>query len=510
MKSPSSSPKPQFSSTTTNFIPTLLLDPSPPPPPPTSSRTVDDVWREIVAGNIPPDCKEEAPDDDLMTLEDFLVKAGAVGEDDNDDDDDDDEVKMPMPMPMPLTQRLSSGGSMFAYDPVYQGGGMESLEVVGFGNGVEGGVGGGSGGGRGKRGRAVSEQLDKAAQQRQKRMIKNRESAARSRERKQAYQVELESLAIKLEEENDRLMKEKAEKRKERYKQLMEKIIPVVEKRKPPRLLRRVYLSDLNRKCSVMTVRIFITMSIFSIFFFFFLLLKPSHSTTLIVDGSSEWKNPTVSIGDSIIFKHKQHYNLYIFKNQKAFNLCNFTQATLLTNPNTASYTWHPSRPGYFYFSFNNGSLKACQDSQKLAIKVSFSSSEEEGALPPSSQGSANAPQHSPTIIEGAPGPSSGGEVASTPSFPWPFRPGQAAASPPALSPVTVPLVPEKSGGGGGMPFINSNPAVPLPTGEVDSATIRPLPTSSAHQGQVVMIGFHIAVLHSMVALLLLLLLGVN
>lgn len=36
---------------------------------------------------------------------------------------------------------------------------------------------------------------------------------------------------------------------------------------------------------------------------------------------------------------------------------------------------------------------------------------------------------------------------------------------------------------GGGIPFINSNPAVPLPTGEVDSATIRPFPTS-AHGGR--------------------------
>uniref|UniRef100_A0A2P2QB72 Uncharacterized protein n=1 Tax=Rhizophora mucronata TaxID=61149 RepID=A0A2P2QB72_RHIMU len=32
------------------------------------------------------------------------------------------------------------------------------------------------------------------------------------------------------------------------------------------------------------------------------------------------------------------------------------------------------------------------------------------------------------------------------------------------------------------MPFINSNPAVPLPTGETDSATVRPLPTSGQHQ----------------------------
>jgi hypothetical protein len=44
----------------------------------------------------------------------------------------------------------------------------------------------------------------------------------------------------------------------------------------------------------------------------------------------------------------------------------------------------------------------------------------------------------------------------------------------------TVPtLMPDK---GGGIPFINSNPAVPLPTGEIDSATIRPLPTSGHHK----------------------------
>ncbi len=30
------------------------------------------------------------------------------------------------------------------------------------------------------------------------------------------------------------------------------------------------------------------------------LLLQPSHSATILVDGVSEWKNPTVHIGDSI------------------------------------------------------------------------------------------------------------------------------------------------------------------------------------------------------------------
>ncbi|KAG4910620.1 hypothetical protein JHK82_056640 [Glycine max] len=227
----------------------------------------------------------------------------------------------------------------------------------------------------------------------------------------------------------------------------------------------------------------------FPILFLFLLpsLFKLSHSTTILVDGSSEWKSPTVSIGDSIIFKHKQHYNLYIFKNEKAFKLCNITQATLLSNP----YTWHPSRPGFFYFTFHNGSLKACQDSQKLAIEVASS---------------AMAPEHSPVAT---PAPSSGGEVPSSPSFPWPFRPGQEASSPgpapqaqaQAGSPVTIPLVPDK---GGGMPFINSNPAVPLPTGEVDSATIRPLPITSGHQEQVMIgsFGLHIA-LHTMALLLL-------
>ncbi|KAK7279818.1 hypothetical protein RJT34_24876 [Clitoria ternatea] len=210
----SPSPNPQFTATN-NFMPTA------------STKTVDDVWREIVAGDRR-ECKEELPDD-MMTLEDFLAKAeaGAVDE----EDDNDGEIKMPLP----LTETLSGG---FSFDPLpttpFQG--LESVEgsVVGFGNGVE----VVEGGGRGKRGRPVMEQLDKAAQQRQRRMIKNRESAARSRERKQAYQVELESLAVKLEEENDKLLKEKAERKKERYKQLMEKIIPIEEKQRPTRLHR--------------------------------------------------------------------------------------------------------------------------------------------------------------------------------------------------------------------------------------------------------------------------------
>ncbi|RZB85853.1 hypothetical protein D0Y65_026093 [Glycine soja] len=184
----------------------------------------------------------------------------------------------------------------------------------------------------------------------------------------------------------------------------------------------------------------------FPIFFFTLLplLFHYSRCTTVIVDGSSEWKNPTVHIGDSI-----------------TFDLYNFTQATLLTNPNIASYTWHPSRLGFFYFSFNDGSLKACQASQKLAIKVittvATTTTPHASAMPPA--------------------PFSD-EVSPSPLFPWHYNNPLHAASPgpsPSTS-VTAPMVPYKSSC---MPFISSNPAVPLPTDEVDSASsIHPLPTS--------------------------------
>ena len=85
-----------------------------------------------------------------------------------------------------------------------------------------------------------------------------------------------------------------------------------------------------------------------------------------------------------------------------------------------------------------------------------------------------------------APPVSSGGSVSSSPAYPWPFRPRELTSpspAPSAILPAMSPMVPDK---GDGIPFINSNPAVPLPTGEVDSTTIRPLPTSG-HEEQVLM-----------------------
>ncbi|XP_022894330.1 bZIP transcription factor 46-like isoform X1 [Olea europaea var. sylvestris] len=64
-----------------------------------------------------------------------------------------------------------------------------------------------SGGLRGRKGPA----LEKVVERRQKRMIKNRESAARSRARKQAYTTELEAEIAKLKEENQGMQNKQAE-----------------------------------------------------------------------------------------------------------------------------------------------------------------------------------------------------------------------------------------------------------------------------------------------------------
>ncbi|XP_050107844.1 G-box-binding factor 4-like [Malus sylvestris] len=229
-----SNPTPMTDATLLNAQITLLdssaeINSSTAPPPP---KTVDEVWREIVSGECRKECKEEVPDE-MMTLEDFLARAGAVEENDIKD--------FPLAPPPPETERLSSGVFSFDQIPLSPFGSIDTVEgsIVGFGNGAD-PAGSGGGVGRRKRGRAVMEPMDKASQQRQKRMIKNRESAARSRERKQAYQDELESLAVRLEEENEQLLKEQAEQTQARLKQLMENIIPVVEKRRPPHVLRRV------------------------------------------------------------------------------------------------------------------------------------------------------------------------------------------------------------------------------------------------------------------------------
>ncbi|KAL2894256.1 Early nodulin-like protein 1, partial [Bienertia sinuspersici] len=209
---------------------------------------------------------------------------------------------------------------------------------------------------------------------------------------------------------------------------------------------------------------------------FFFVLLVVLHRVncaSVVVDGVTQWKDPTANIGDSIIFKHRNLYNLYIFRTKEAFSSCNFTQAIPLSNLNSTTYTWHPSRIGNYYFGFYNTTNIPCKQGQKLSIRIiSITTTTPQPQPQPHSPAPAMQPPETPG--------SSGGVVSSSPAYPWPNQPrekeesGSASPGPTYTSVGISPAMPMPSTS---IPFINSNPAVPLPTGEVDSATIRPLPT---------------------------------
>lgn len=129
---------------------------------------MDEVWKEIVSGG---DQRRDPATDHEITLEDFLSKSGAVC---------DDDLRVPV---------ISEPVGGYAVDstlnnnqlqiPSQQ---LEGPMVGGYASGIDGRI---VGVGRGKRRAVVEEPVDKATQQKQRRMIKNRESAARSRERKQ-------------------------------------------------------------------------------------------------------------------------------------------------------------------------------------------------------------------------------------------------------------------------------------------------------------------------------------
>ncbi|XLU51441.1 hypothetical protein S245_046255 [Arachis hypogaea] len=210
---------------------------SPPPPP----KTVDDVWKDMILTHSHRDSTHHNHHPfEEMTLEAFLSKNAAVT-------DDDVTAVAPLhnhhPVPHQFPQVPAvEGSSSSAAEPFANGIDAAVASGVPAPSSSSGGGGGGGGGGaaavaKGKR-RAVEEPVDKATLQKQRRMIKNRESAARSRERKQAYTTDLESNVQQLEIENARLLSEEAEKKKKRLKELLEFVIPVVEKRKPKKLLR--------------------------------------------------------------------------------------------------------------------------------------------------------------------------------------------------------------------------------------------------------------------------------
>lgn len=218
-----------------------------------SKKTVDEVWRDIQQNKNRGEnkSKEWQPTLGEMTLEDFLVKAGVVVESSLDKRSIDDIERVDpsiTPQVPPQGQWMQYPQPQFVHpqqnimgiympaqtipQPLQMGAGsMMDLPYpenqLALPSPLIGTLSDSQTSGR-KRG-THEEVIDRSVERRQKRMIKNRESAARSRARKQAYTNELENKVSRLEEENERLRKRKE----------FEKMLPCAPPPKPKYQLRR-------------------------------------------------------------------------------------------------------------------------------------------------------------------------------------------------------------------------------------------------------------------------------
>ncbi|XP_047944898.1 ABSCISIC ACID-INSENSITIVE 5-like protein 2 isoform X2 [Salvia hispanica] len=200
-----------------------------------SKKTVDEVWKDIQLEQ-----KRSSLDRNFnlgeMTLEDFLVKAGVdmIGL-----LQQDQWTSYPISGVAPQQQQQQQQGMMPVYMPCHAiqqpmplGGNsvldtaypetllMSSSPLMGTSSDTQ----------TTRRKRVPSDDIaEKGVERRQKRMIKNRESAARSRARKQAYTHELENKISCLEEENEMLKKQ----------QEWEKVLPSIPPPQPKFQLRR-------------------------------------------------------------------------------------------------------------------------------------------------------------------------------------------------------------------------------------------------------------------------------
>lgn len=208
-----------------------------------SKKTVDEVWKEIQQGkdqhnNERDPCDERNPTFGEMTLEDFLVKAGVVTEESDKNQNNPNAASsggtepavgatqgypqgihwLPQYHHMPLQQQEVQPHMVGTYytsqpAPHQLGIGSSSTVDVGYPEGqmtmsaaLMGTLSDTQTSGRKRV--AEGDVVEKTIERRQKRMIKNRESAARSRARKQAYTNELENKVSRLEEENARLRRQ--------------------------------------------------------------------------------------------------------------------------------------------------------------------------------------------------------------------------------------------------------------------------------------------------------------
>lgn len=147
----------------------------------TSEKIVDEVWRDIQQGEKIRSTRgvKREPSMGEMTLEDFLEKTGAV-----------DEPSLGPVMPFEIASTSQCFSQHMVLSPAPSIGTLSDTPIL-------------------TRKRDTSDTADRGIEKRLKRKIKNRESAARSRARKQAYHNELVNKVSRLEEQNLRLKREK-------------------------------------------------------------------------------------------------------------------------------------------------------------------------------------------------------------------------------------------------------------------------------------------------------------
>ncbi|KAJ6363066.1 hypothetical protein OIU78_003282 [Salix suchowensis] len=222
-------------------------------PAPLCRKTVDEVWSEIQKGQIggaansggnvqnPKTAPHQATFGE-MTLEDFLIKAGVVREQCTPpfqqqqrglyESNNNKPAVATGFVARPVLGMAAGGGVMhqgfaapIGESPGRSGGYELPAASTAAVYGGRAGNGGGYGQGHGVGTVAPLSPMSSdgmVAERRQRRMIKNRESAARSRARKQAYTVELEAELNQLKEENKQLQHALAELERKRKQQCFE------------------------------------------------------------------------------------------------------------------------------------------------------------------------------------------------------------------------------------------------------------------------------------------------